>query len=264
MKSILKKIFLPVLLLFVTGTCVNAQVNTGANPYLKSQHTYTVNGGTAVVGNSYAWSVVGLVANTDYTISGGDTPTAIITWDQNITATTYTLRLVEDDGSCQSIREMTITVVGNDLNAAIADLADACPDPSVNNLVTTNTETGQTIKTFTVTLSTGDATWTPAWKFDYEITNSGSAAISSVVVGGVDQIASLTGDDIAVAANSTSVDIMLTFENILNEAQNIVVSISDVAETEKNTPEALANVGDDNKGLLKITPMPATSDIQTD
>lgn len=255
------------MLMFVAFTS-NAQVNTGASPYLGSEHTYTVNGGVVTGANTYAWSVIDagtpLDALNDYTITGADTPSATIIWNKNITAKAYTLRLIEDDGTCQSIREMIVTVVGNALDVSIADLAQSCPDPSVNGVVTTNADPGTTTKTFTVTLATGDVSWKPEWTFDYTVANTGSAVISGLSVNGVDRTGNLTGDDITVAAGTTSFDIVLTIDNVLNENQNISVQISDVIEQDKKTPELAVNIGDDNTGLVTISPMPATTDIATD
>lgn len=267
MKKILKKAILPLVLVLIAFTS-NAQVNTGANPYLGSEHTYTVNGGVVTGTNTYIWSVIDggsvLAAGTDYTISGANTPSATITWDKSITTKTYTLRLVEDDGTCQSIREMTVTVAGNALDVSIADLGQSCPDPSVSGVVTTNANPGTTTKTFTVTLATGDASWKPEWTFDYEIANTGSATISSLSVNGVDRTGNLTGDNLTVAAGTLSFDIVVTIDNVLNETQGISVLIDDVIEKDKNTPELATNIGDDNTGLVTISPMPATTDIATD
>jgi hypothetical protein len=267
-----KKILILACLLIIGGQAFS---QNGTNPYVNSTHTYSVTD----AGGSLVWSV--LMANgdaasvdTDYTMTGGTTASANITWlkvndaDAPISNANYIVQLEETaavaSGGCSTMRQFVVTVIGNTFDITIADLAATCSDASGNIIVDeTNSNLGTTSKTFTIDMI--GAAFNPDWKFDYEVTSTNgdlqtvtfdeNTAVPSPVVG-----ANTATGIVTVNNNDASVQLTVVFNNTWANGDVITVKLSNGIELTYNTPASNKT----DEGAIIINAMPATTKILTD
>lgn len=117
----MKNLFSLLCLVVLLGVSANVMgQGTGIAPTLGSTHTYKINAGVAVVGNTYTWSLdkgsLGTsAAGTDYTFgTTTDEPSIDITWLATATLSTeYYLRVVERTtvGGCSNEKVIQIVPV---------------------------------------------------------------------------------------------------------------------------------------------------------
>jgi len=117
-----KQIYFLVSLLALIGFSMNVMGQTGTGtgiaPTLGSTHTYKINGGVAVSGNSYTWSLdkgsLGTpAADTDYDFGATtNAPSIDIKWLGTASLNTnYYLRVVEKNGNCSNEKVIQIVPV---------------------------------------------------------------------------------------------------------------------------------------------------------
>jgi hypothetical protein len=115
----MKKLFSLLCLVVLLGVSVNVMgQGTGIAPTLGSTHTYKINGGVAVSGNSYTWSLdkgsLGTsAAATDYSFGATtNAPSIDITWLATASLSTeYYLRVVERTTASGCSNEKVIQIV---------------------------------------------------------------------------------------------------------------------------------------------------------
>lgn len=119
---------------------------SGYKPYQGSQHTYTVDGGSATAGSTYTWKVLD-TNNTELTAGNANTysidtsnPAAVvISWGGSIplSGNNYKIVVRESNSSgCYTEKELSVTILENTFNATVVDQGDACHTPqSANTLI---------------------------------------------------------------------------------------------------------------------------------
>ncbi len=213
---------------------------SGYKPFQGSQHTYTVNGGSATVGNTYTWKVLDKDnteltagnANT-YSIDTSNPAAVVINWGGSIplSGNNYKVVVRESNSSgCYTEKELTVTILENTFNATVVDAGDECQSG----------ESGISVASWTIN-KTGGAN---NWVFDYVIKEGPTTVFSG------------TG----VAANGGSASIQYNVTNAAGVDKTYTFIISNVYD-QFNTPET--NLGD-NEDTVTLWGVPATSDIMTD
>jgi hypothetical protein len=256
----LMKIILGIFAFMLIANFTSAQ-NTPGTPYAGSTHLYTVDA-DAITGHTLTWEVCSgstwLLANKLSTNIGividnsdNDNSKATITWGTGLTAGDYTIRFIEDDGVCQSIRTSVVDLKANTFDLAVSDVVDNCATSSVNGVVTTQGAPGSTIRTFTITNADASMTdWT------YVLTYSVTGTTNAVYTIDVDGSASASGSTISVSGSQTStVEFTVENANVLLAEQNITLSV-----VNNNTGLVELN-GGNNSDTSLIFKLPNTGDI---
>lgn len=239
----------------------------GANPYAKSTHTYTVNSGAA---GTYEWSVLmangtGATDGVDYTMTGGTTAAATITWlKANVPATNanYIVQVKETAtlGSCATLRQYSVTVIDNSFFLIAGADGTECHDENGNIL--TEGETKATVVAFDVTIdATTFALPVDSWNFDFTL-GLGNAAYTITEVK-VDGVVVPDYDDISVDGGKNTVPILVTLSGPVTTGEIVTLTVSG-GEIVIGTATTLDNDSGDKVQVLTINPLPATTNITTD
>jgi len=251
--SIMKKaIFYLIALvaLIINSSSAMAQ-NTGANPYLGSTHTYTSAKTAAMTGTTLAWAVDGGGTLTEAV----NTLSATVLW----TATgTHTVTVTETstDG-CSTIRSFSVTVVANPFNLTVTAPGPDCAAGSGTVIADGATSPGNTTVVYNVAFS-GDNTKTAT--FDYALTTTTSAVISSVTIsGGIYTGTSLTGNDLTIPIGTSSFTVTIVIASRFNVQDLVKLAISDGKDF-YGTPENNITAAD-NEGTATINAVPNTTPI---
>lgn len=265
-KSIIKSITMLALILVSVGVWAQDAPMT---PYQGSTHSYKV--AVENASNTLTWEICAGSTWTGTALASNATSGAIldltgvaanpsvigITYGTALAPGDYTIRFTEDDGTCKSYRTLTVTVGTNNYNLAVSNPTDDCADPSVNGTVTTSSNPGTTVRTFTVT--NADSNVSP-WSYTVNVgvadNPAGSNDASFTFT--VDGVSHTSGDVITVNSGTTS-SVAVTVDNakVLLSAQDITVSVvSQVANLVESSTS-------DNSGASQIYKLPDTGDIQT-
>jgi hypothetical protein len=267
-------------LFLLIGSHVKAQ--NGTSPFVGSKHTYEVTRGVA--GSTLLWSVLDADESpadaADFAIATNGGETVDITWNKanGVGNANYIVQLSEQapagGGGCITLRQFVVTVIDNNFDIAIADLASSCSDASGSVIVNaTNDNLGTTSKTFTIDMSTQadmtSATYIPDWKFDYTVTSVSGDLVSvtfdnNTAISG----ANLTGKNatgtVTVNNDDYSVNVTVVFNNTWNSGETVTVAFNNGVELSYNTPEKDKDAPVNNTGSVTIDAMPATTNITTD
>ncbi|WP_346855875.1 hypothetical protein [uncultured Draconibacterium sp.] len=265
MKKILTYLIAIAALLVVS---VNAKAQDGSSPYLNSTHVYrvTMEDGT---NNSASWVIAndtGTPLATQPTFTESvvvDTAFLEITWDDSwaSSATDYKIQFTEDDATCSTVKEITITIGTNEFDVSTSD-----PDATCNaadgaiNVVGPDTTTSIT---FTVDMTTSSS-FSPDWKFTFTLASNSGATFANVKVGG-SAVTAVAGTYTSPDQNSTAgegtVDITLDVTGGITSTEDMVLSITSATELSYNSPDKDSN---DWGATQTINALPATSSITTD
>ena len=241
--------------LMIVGAAAMAQ--GGLAPFLGSTHEYTIT--PESTSNSLTWSVTeasGYTINSQTVVT--TTSVANITW----TATgTYHLQFTEDDGTCSTVKEITVVVGNNTFDVSTTNPTATCnaADGQVNFAGTTAT----TGVTFMVSMATGNSAFNPDWNFTFTLTSVSGATISNVKVGAAVLTGSgpYTAPDQSSASGLGSVTVTCDAEGGINDLQDVVLTITSATELAYNTPDVDTN---DWTATQTIDAIPNTSTITTD
>jgi hypothetical protein len=272
--------------------------NTGASPYLDSEHSYRVNIG--LVANTQEWIVTDKGLNT-YNLTSTPQPWATITpalidasyesirifFDRTVFSVgTWYLQFRETDGAhtCVSAREFPINVVENTFYLILAnDITNTCNSQS--NLVHTYEEVDgpadvySTEVTYSVTMNKNDDFDPSSWSFDakfsqsvvsFSATTTDGTLTTSVITPGTDYRINLTTS----IANLSSVTVSLTvsYSNpvLADLIRNLTVSNGQAIVAAPPAPDALTNDNitvypiaspGDRLQAITILAIPATQNI---
>ena len=235
---------------------VGAMAQGGLSPLVGSTHEYTVTAEDAS-NNTLAWSVV---EASGYTInSGAASETVNITWT---TAGTYHVRFSETDGttSCITTKEATVVVAANTFDVSTTNPSETCnaKDGTVNP-----TGDATTSITFTVDMTTANASWNPNWEINFILTPSAGATIASVAA----SEGTLTGSGpynltaLTSAGGNGTVNITMDVTGDAFTVHTVALAITSAIELQYNTPDMDT---DDWDATQTINAIPNTSDITTD
>ncbi len=254
----MKKIFtylIAAVAFMLVSTVVMAQ--GGLTPLVGSTHDYTVTAEST--GNTLAWSVVEGNDGTEYDInSGAASETVNITWN---TAGTYTLQFRETNGSsCITLRQATVVVSANTFDVSTSNPSATCnaKDGTVNPSGDATTSI-----TFTVNMTTANASWSPNWEIDFTLTPAGTATIANVTVSG----GTLTGTgpyNLTALTSTSGIGSVTITMDVTGDAfavQSVALAITAAIELDYNTPDVDS---DDWDATQTINALPNTSSITTD
>lgn len=267
-----------VLAAMVLTISVNAQSNTGLNPFAGSTHDYHVDQ-SSLSNTTLTWSVTGADAG-DYEFVGGNTGEDVsVKWN---TAKTYTL-IVEETrtdlvalAGCPTTRNITVIVSGNtfDIYAELVGDATRCAEVSNpvddDGVLGSNSDDvfGLTTRVFKVKMANGDANKT--WKFNYalnDVVGVDKIDLVGVVVTGQ---ASLSGTNtVNMAKSTTEATITVTYNTNKNSAGdrgqdpdfNLALTI-DQGSDELGTPDS-NEAAASNIATYIVKAVPATTGITT-
>ena len=230
----------PVLTTITTDGTISAD-GSGYKPYQGSQHTYTVDGGTAASGNTYIWKVLDKDnteltagnANT-YSINTSNQAAVVITWGSSIPISGNNYKIVvrkaNSTTSCYTEAELSVTILENTFNATVVNAGDECQAG----------DTGTSVASWTIN-KTGGAT---NWSFDYEIK--------------VGLTTEYSASGVSVSGASTSIEYIVTNQAGVDKTYTfIILNVFD----EFNTPETILT---DNEDTVTLWGVPNTSEIMTD
>lgn len=243
--------FILLLALMIISVGAMAQ-NTGSSPYLGSTHTYTSAKTSGMTGTILSWSVSGGGILTE---NGTDKLSATIQWTS---VGNYTVIVTEttSDG-CSTQRSFPVSVVANPFNLTVTAPSADCAAGSGTVIADDATSPGNTTIAYTVAFA-GDNTKTAT--FDYALTTTTSAVISSVTIsGGIYTGTSLTGNDLTIPAGTNSFTVTIVIASRFDVKDIVKLAISD-AKDYYGTPEnntAAAN----NEGTATINAVPNTTPI---
>ena len=233
-----------------------AMAQGGLTPFVGSTHEYTIT--PESTSNTLTWSVV---EGSGYTINSQTvvttTSVANITWN---TAGTYTLQFVEDDGTCTTVKQKTVIVGTNTFDVSTTNPTATCnaADGQVNFAGTTAT----TSITFTVDMTTANASFNPNWEIVFSL-NPGTATLANIAA--TDGTLSGSGPyiltGIASAGGNGTVDITMDVTGNIYADQSVVLTITSATELTYNTPDVDS---DDWIATQTINAIPNTSTITTD
>jgi hypothetical protein len=266
----MKKIFtylIAVAALLVVSS--NAKAQDGSSPYLNSTHIYRVTMEDGNNENTTGWVIAddsGTPLDPQPTFAESvvvDTAFLEITWDDSwaTSATEYKIQFTEDDATCSTVKEITITIGTNDFDVSTSD-----PDATCNaadgaiNVVGPDTTTSIT---FTVDMTTSSS-FSPDWKFTFTLASTTGATVSNVKVGGT-VVTAVTGTYTSPDQNSSSgngtVDVTLDVTGGITSIEDMVFTITSATELSYNSPDKDSN---DWGATQTINALPATSPITTD
>lgn len=236
---------------------IGVMAQGGLSPLVGSTHNYTVTAESS--GNTLAWTIVEGSDGTEYDIiSGAATQSINITWN---TAGTYTLQFRETNGNgCITLKQETVIVSANTFDVSTTDPAATCnaKDGTVNP-----TGDATTSITFTVNMTTANASWNPIWEIDFTLTPAGVATIANITVSG--GTLSGTGPYNLTALTSSggngTVDITMDVTGDAFTVQTVALAITSAKELDYNTPDM---DNDDWDATQTINAIPNTSEIATD
>ncbi len=243
----------PVLTTITTDGTVSAD-GSGYKPYQGSQHTYTVDGGTATSGSTYTWKVLDKDnaeltadnANT-YSINTSNPAAVVITWGGSIpvSGNNYKIVVKETNSSgCNTEAELSVVILENTFNVSVIDHGDECQTGFVGQSTATFSITkigGSTHYSFRYVIKEGSTVVFPT---DYG-TNGPTTYDTQLDAGDSD----LANEEFYyIVENEADVNKTYTFE-----IQNVV--------DQYNTPET--NTGD-NSDTIILKGVPAPNPIQVE
>jgi hypothetical protein len=247
-------LYLAVLVIMMVAS-LGAKAQGGLSPLVNSTHTYTVTPESG--SNTLVWSVA---PASGFTInSGASTASVNITWT---TAGTYTLTFTETNGnSCSTVKTATVVVAANTFDVYTASPSATCnaADGQVNYASSTAT----TSITYTVNMTTGNASWSPNWEFAFTLTPSAGATIAGVTASA--GTLSGTGPYVVTAIPSASgnktMTVTMTVTGNIYTQHTVGLAITSAKELVYNTPD---KDSDDHIAAQTINAVPNTSAISTD
>jgi len=278
-KSIIKSIAM-LALMFVS---IGAWAQDGTSPYLNSTHTYTV--AMEEMSNTDTWKLFDasnteLAAGTDYTIStskagasGAGNAQAIITFDKNIAAGTYTLQFSEESGAgCIALRQKTITVIGNTFYVSTADQTATCNGE--DGKVHAQGDTGNSVAVIPVNLNT--TSFTPdSWNFKFTLSitpeaSKTAATIQSVAVGQTEGGATATTESAGtyslganISGTNTTTYVYVTINGAIDADQTVSLTLTD-GNAIKGSAITPDNGTGTKTGAITVNGLPDTGDIVAD
>lgn len=248
---------------------------TGTAPTLGSIHEYSINGGTAVSGNSYTWSVykgnLSTSAGTDVTIGDATAgPSVDLTWNSTATpGVNYYVKIVEEtaDG-CQNAKVLLV-VPTNPFYLAIstAQTSPVCYANDVDVSLSSDEpqyDHGTVDLVYTVTpnnIGTGTG-----YQFDITelLSNTTNFTTSLALSSG-----SISGSTVTVS-NTSAVTLTFTvtndvsFTNTTDAAGSAANIDLNVAITGGKTNQDVVDNGTGTKNVTVEAARPTTSGITTD
>lgn len=238
----------------------------GTSPFVNSTHVYSVTPGDA--GNNFVWTVLlengnPAVLSTDYTITGGTTTSASITWLKANDGSNahYMVQLSEEStDNCITLRQFQVTVQANTFFLAAGADGNECHDEDGNVLI--SGASAATTVDFTVTLD--NATYLldlTTWEFDLAFVLAGSYAITEVQVGG--NVVAAPYNSISIAGTEENVTVSVKVTGNVEIAETVTMTVSN-GKAIKGAAVTLDNNSGDKVQALTINALPATSAITTD
>ncbi|MDX9881255.1 MAG: choice-of-anchor L domain-containing protein [Prolixibacteraceae bacterium] len=229
----------PVLTNISTDGTISAD-GSGYKPYQGSQHTYTVDSGTAEPGSDYEWKVLDKDdteltadnANT-YSINTTNPAAVIITWGSSIPTSGNDYKIVvrkTNSSGCYTEAEFSVVILENTFNATVVDAGDECQSG----------DTGTSVASWTINKTGGASNWS----FDYEIKVGPTTEYSA--------------SGVLVSGASTSIEYIVSNQAGVDKTYTFI--ISNVYD-EFNTPETNLT---DNEDTVTLWGVPNTSEITTD
>jgi hypothetical protein len=249
------KIYLIGLLTLMTASMGLRAQNTGTHAYANSTHVYSTSK-SSMSGTTLLWAVSGggvfqgAQNGTSATIIWGNTPG------------NYTVTVTENTtNGCSTKREILVTVVPNDFNLLVADLADNCGEGS-NTVLPTGSNPPPTTRVFTVNM-VGDVS--KSFTFNYAITSPiSSAIINSVSVkdkDGTEITTGVSGTGVTVAPGKAPLTFTATIASRWDTQDDVKLTISNGKDS-YGTPENELTA--DNSDTAVIYGIPNTTAITTD
>ena len=247
-----KNYLIALVALMITSLGAMAQ-NTGSSPYLGSTHTYTSVKTTGMSGTTMAWSVDG----GGTVVEAGNTLSAAITWTALGAHKVFVTETTAGPNSCSTIREFNVIVTANNFNLTVTAPSADCAAGSGTVIPDGASNPGNTTVVYTVAFS-GDNTKTST--FDYALTSTTDAVISSVIIsGGIYSGTALTGNDITIPTGTASFTITIVIASRFDVQDLVKLAITDGKDfygTPENNTSAL-----DNEGTATINAVPNTTPI---
>ena len=254
MKKTFTYLFTTALLLTISAV-VMAQ--DGEHPFVESIHEYTITPGST--SNNLTWSIL---EASGYTINSqgivGSNSVANITWTA---AGTYTLQFTEDDGTCSTVKQISVEVGTNTFDVATSNPSQTCNN--ADGQVNFSGSTATTSVTFTVDMATGNEGFNPNWEFAFTLTPGTGATITNVAAsaGSLSGTGPYTLSGLTSASGEGTVNITMDVTGNIYSLLNVDLEITSAKELSYNTPDA------DNTAWAAtqtINPVPNTTNIITD
>ena len=241
---------------------VAAMAQDGTSPFAGSSHGYKVTPGDA--GNTLLWEIVGGNPS-DYTVNTTTNSDSInITWNASAVGTTYTLRLTETSPaptSCSTVKEIDIDPVANTFDVSTSNPSATCND--ADGQINYSGSTATTSITFTVDMTTSNASYSPDWEFVFSLTPGTGATINNIAAssGSLSGSGPYTLTGLSSASGNGTVNITMDVTGDINSSLDVNLEITSAKELTYGTPDADSN---DWAATQTINPIPATSAITTD
>lgn len=248
-----------------------AMAQGGLAPFLNSTHTYkvTMEDGTNISNPASGWVITdasGTPLSPQPTFNAStdvDTAFLEITWDESWASagTNYKVQFTEDDGTCSTVKEVSVTVGTNSFDVSTSDPDATCN--AADGQLNYSGSNATTPITFKVDMTTSNSGFSPNWEIAFSLTPGSGASISNVAASG----GSLSGTgpytltDLTSSTGTGTVNITMDVTGDINTVLDVVLAITSATELTYNTPDVDS---DDWTATQTINAIPATSDITTD
>jgi hypothetical protein len=227
--------------------------NSGSSPYLGSTHTYT-SAKSAMTGTTMSWTIS---EGGTLTEIGTDKLSATVLWTAIGTHKVFVTETTSGPNGCSTKREFNVNVIANNFNLTVTAPGPYCAAGSGTVIADGATSPGNTTIVFNVAF-TGDNTKTST--FDYALTTTTSAVISSVAIsGGIYSGTSLTGSNKTIPSGTSSFTVTAVVASRFDTVDAIKLAITNGKDF-YGTPENLTSAVD-NEATATINAVPNTTAI---
>lgn len=242
-------------LLAVMMLSIGAMAQGGLTPLVNSTHSYTVTPQSGT--NTLAWTVT---PASGYSVNSGSASASVnITWT---TAGTYTLQFTETNGtSCSTVKTVTVEVAPNTFDVSTSSPTATCN--SADGQVNYSGSSATTSITFTVDMTTANASWSPNWEFVFTLTPSSGVTVANVAAsaGTLSGSGPYTVTAIPSTSGAKTMTVTMDVTGDIYTLNTVALSITSAKELSYNTPDKDSN---DWIGTQTINAVPNTSSISTD
>lgn len=272
-----KLVFLLAAVFFTAMSANTFAQGTGTAPALGSTHTYKINGGVAVSGNTYAWSVdkgtLGTPAEvTDYTFGATtDAPSIDIAWPATATLNTnYYLKVVETVTATGCSNEKVIKIVPTNPFYLAISSAQTSPVCYANPVAVTLNGTepeynhGTVDMVYTVTPNNIGSGTSYSFSITELLSNETNFTTSPAVSGGSLAAGVVTSNSTGAVTLTFTVTNDVYFTNATDPTGTAADIDLNIAISGGKTNQDVADNGTGTKNVTVSASRPHTGEITTD
>ena len=248
---------------------VATMAQDGESPFLNSTHSYrvTMEDGANISNTLSGWVITdnsGTALSTQPLFTATvvvDTAFLEITWADSwaTSGTEYKIQFTEDDGSCSTVKDVTVMPVANSFDVLTSSPDAICND--ADGQVNFSGSTATTSVSFEVDMEI--SSMNPDWEIEFTLTPGTGASIANVTSssGTLSESGSYTLTDLTSASHAGTVSITMDVTGDIYSLLKVDFEITSATEMTYNASDV---DNDDWTATATINPIPKTSAIATD